>query len=97
MVVVVVVNGVVFSYPDYRRCSSCRKKRSLRTNSFFKEFPHVALGTLLLVINYFVSEDSQQQAARRFTLNPGLISKIYRWLQDVCSRDPEMCVQAFQN
>ena len=74
-------------FPTNRRCSGCRKKRSLRTNSFFEEFPRVPLGTLLLAIYYFVSEDSQRQAGRRLTLSPGLVSKIYRRLQDVCSRD----------
>ena len=74
-------------FPNNRRCSGCRKKRSLRTNSFFEEFPRVPLGTLLLAIYYFASEDSQRQAGRRLTLSPGLVSKIYRRLQDVCSRD----------
>ena len=74
-------------FPINRRCSGCKKKRSLRTNSFFEEFPRVPLGTLLLTIYHFVSEDSQRQTARRLNLNPGLVSKIYRRLQDVCSRD----------
>ena len=60
---------------------------SLHTNSFFEEFPRVPLATLLFAIHYFVSEDSQRQTARRLSLNPGLVSKIYRRLQDVCSRD----------
>ncbi|PFX25804.1 hypothetical protein AWC38_SpisGene9561 [Stylophora pistillata] len=68
-------------------CSSCKKKRSLRTNRFFEEFPCVPLGKLLLAIHHFVYEDSQRQTARRLNLNPGLASKIYRRLQDVCSRD----------
>jgi len=80
-------NGVIFSFLINRRCSGCKKKRSLRTNSFFEEFPRVPLGTLLFTIHYFVSEDSQRQTARRLSLNPGLVSKIYRRLQDVCSRD----------
>ena len=74
-------------FPINRRCSGCKKKRSLLTNSFFEEFPRVPLDTLFLAIYYFVSEDSQRQTARRLNLNPGLVSKIYRRLQDVCSRD----------
>lgn len=84
---VYISNYVFFFFPINRRCSSCKKKRSLRTNSFFEELPRVPLGTLLLAIHHFVYEDSQRQTARRLNLNPGLVSKIYRRLQDVCSRD----------
>ena len=75
-------------FPSPRRCSGCKKKRSLRTNSFFEEFPRVALGTLLLSIYYFIADDSQRITARRLHVNHGLISNIFgRRLQDVCSRD----------
>ena len=70
-----------------RRCSGCKKKRSLRTNSFFEEFPKVVLETLLLVIHHFIADDSQRKTARTLHLDPGLVSKIFRGLQDVCSRD----------
>lgn len=70
-----------------RRCSGCMKRRSLRTNSFYKEFPRVPLATLVFVIYYFAPEDYQRQTARRLSLNPGLVSNIYRRLQDVYSRD----------
>lgn len=70
-----------------RRCSGCKKKRSLRANSFFEEFPRVTLGTLLLVIFYFVSDDSQKKTAQILHLSPALVCKVYRRLQDVCSRD----------
>ena len=71
----------------YRRCSGCRKRRSLRANSFFEEYPKVALGKLLLLIYYFAAEDSQRRTALYLSLNPSLVSSIYRRLQDVCSRD----------
>ena len=74
-------------FPSPRRCSGCKKKRSLRTNSFFEEFPRVALGTLLLSIYYFIADDSQRITTRRLHVNHGLISNIFRRLQDVCSRD----------
>ena len=53
------------SFPSPRRCSGCTKKRSLLTNSFFEEFPRVALGTLLLSIYYFIADDSQRITVRR--------------------------------
>ena len=74
------------SFSSTRRCSGCKKK-SLRTNSFFEEFPRVALGTLLLSIYYFIADDSQRIAARRLGVNLALVSNIFRQMQDVCSRD----------
>ncbi|XP_068733300.1 uncharacterized protein [Montipora capricornis] len=71
------------------RCSGCRKKRSLRTRSFFEEFPKVALEKLLLVVYFFAREDSQRRISRHLGLNAGLASNICRKLQDVCSRDLE--------
>lgn len=73
----------------YRRCSGCRKKRSLRANSFFEEFPRVSLGKLLLIIYFFTAEDSQRRISRHVGINPNLVSRICRRLQDVCSRDLE--------
>ena len=75
------------SFPFPRRCSGCTKKRSVLTNSFFEEFRRVALGTLLLSIYYFIADDSQRITTRRLHVNHGLISNIFRRLQDVCSRD----------
>lgn len=76
-------------YIPHRRCSRCRKKRSLRARSFFEEFPKVALGKLLLVVYFFAREDSQRRISRHLGLNAGLASNICRKLQDVCSRDLE--------
>ena len=70
-----------------RRCSGCQKKRSLRTDSFFAEFPKVALGTLLRVIFYFVQDDSQKRISQTLNLTQKLVSQICRRLQDICSRD----------
>ena len=74
---------------SYRRCSRCSKKRSLRSNTFFTEFPKVALGKLLLAIYYFLQDDPQHRAARALDFKPPLVSKIFRRLQDVCSVDLE--------
>ncbi|CAH3026502.1 unnamed protein product, partial [Porites evermanni] len=45
------------------------------------------LGTFLLSIYYFIPDDSQRITARRLDVNHGLISNIFKRLQDVCSRD----------
>ena len=42
---------------------------------------------LLLCIYHFVCEDTQRKTSRRLNINNGLVSKIFRKLQDVCSRD----------
>ena len=66
-----------------------QKKRSLRTRSFFEEFPKVALGKLLLVVYFFARKDSQRKISRHLGLNAGLASNICRKLHDICSRDLE--------
>ncbi|KAL9977551.1 hypothetical protein ACROYT_G014968 [Oculina patagonica] len=71
------------------RCTGCRKKRSLRTNSFFAEFPKIPLGTLLRVMFSFVHEESQRRIAETLNLRRSLVSRIYRRLQDLCSVDLE--------
>lgn len=73
----------------FRRCSGCRKKRSLRTNSFFEVFPKISLGKLLLSIYFYVEDDSQKSTARKLGLSKDVTSKIYRKLEDVCSVDLE--------
>ena len=80
---------VTHSLSSYRRCSGCSKKRSLRSNTFFAEFPKIALSKLLLAIYYFLQDDPQHRAARALDFKPPLVSKIFRRLQDVCSVDLE--------
>ena len=77
------------SLSSYRRCTGCSKKRSLRSNTFFAEFPKIALSKLLLAIYYFLQDDPQHRAARALDFKPPLVSKIFRRLQDVCSVDLE--------
>ncbi|XP_068696002.1 uncharacterized protein [Montipora foliosa] len=85
--------GQVFSHftllfcPINRRCSGCRKRRSLRTNTLFEEFPKVALATLLKAIYYFTQDDPQHRMVRALETNASLTSKICRRLQDICSVD----------
>jgi len=71
----------------FRRCSGCRKRWSLRSSSFFTEFPKVPLVMLLKVIYYFIPDDSQRRILRTLNLRASLVSRICRRLQDVCSMD----------
>lgn len=80
--------GLPFASLSYRRCIRCRKKRSLRANSWFEEFPRISLGMLLLCVHYFVFEDTQRKTAWRLNMNQGLVSRIFRRRQDVCFYGP---------
>lgn len=79
----------VFFFCFIRRCTGCRKKQSLRTNSFFTEFLKIPLGTLLCVMFSFVHEESRRRIAAMLNLRWSLVSRIYRQLQDLCSVDLE--------
>ena len=76
--------------PFGRRCSGCRKRRNLRTNSFFEEFPKIALSTLLKTIFFFTQDDPQERIARALNIDKGLVSRICRRLRNVCSRDLQL-------
>lgn len=73
----------------YRYCTGCKKRRSLRSNSFFEEFPRISLGKILLCIYFFLEDDSQKSASRKIGLTKEKTSQIYRKLEDVCSVDLE--------
>ena len=88
VVLMIIFNDSYHSLPS-RRCSGCQKKRSSRTDSFFTEFPKVALGTLLRVIFCFVQDDSQKRISQTLNLTWKLVSQICRRLQDLCSCDLE--------
>ena len=60
----------------YRHCRGCRKRRSVRSNSFFEEFPRVPLGKLLQKVYFFSAEDSQRRISRHLDLNASLIRKL---------------------
>ena len=63
-----------------------QKKRSLRANSFFGEFPKVSLGALRVIFS-FTQDYSQRRMAENVKLNKNLVSQIRRRLQDFCSMD----------
>lgn len=79
--------NLYFEFYFCRRCPGCRKRRSLRTNSLFAEFPKVPLGKLLRFIFSFTLDDSQRRVAQTLNLSRKLVSQIWRRLQDLCSVD----------
>ena len=70
-----------------RRCSGCRKRRSLRANSLFQEFPKVSLSTFMKIIFYFTQDYPQKRIAQALTVNQSVVSVICHRLQGVCSVD----------
>ena len=70
-----------------KRCSGCKKRRNLRTNSFFAAFPKLPLATLLMAIFYFTQDDPQRRIARTLQISTRTTSQICRTLQHVCSVD----------
>lgn len=52
----------------YRYCRGCKKRRSLRSNSFFEEFPRISVGKILLCIYFFLEDESQKSASRKICL-----------------------------
>lgn len=70
-----------------RRCRGCRKKRSLRTNSFFAQHAKVALGELLLMMYFWSMDQSRKQTSRMMNANNNLVCQVFRSLEDICSTD----------
>ena len=72
---------------SHRRCTTCRKRRSLRTNSFFAQYPKTSLGDLVVIMYFWAEEDTQKRTARKMGVNNNLVHKIYNRLDDICSVD----------
>ena len=77
----------VICFLTFRRCTVCRKKRSLRSGSFFERYPKISLGELILLIYFWSMDVSRRKTARMLSMNNNLVCKIFRSLEDVCSLD----------
>ncbi|XP_074609454.1 uncharacterized protein LOC141863681 isoform X1 [Acropora palmata] len=71
------------------RCTVCRKKRSLRTNSFFEKYPKIPLGELIVLIYFWSQDEQRRRAARMMSLSENLVCRVFRSLEDICSADIE--------
>ena len=71
----------------FRRCSGCRKKRSLRTNSFFEHYPKVSLGNLMMLIYLWSTDLSRKQTVSMMKVSNNLVCRVFRRLEEVCSVD----------
>ena len=74
---------------SFRRCTTCKQRRSLRTNSFFGEFPKISMGELLLLIYFWSMDVTREKTARMMSVNVNLVCRVFRRLEDACSLDIE--------
>ena len=78
---------VLFCFFFSRKCSICRRKKSLRTGSFFREFPRIPLGKLLLCIYLWNLRELRTTVARMLSLTNNTVGNIYALLRHYCGRD----------
>lgn len=69
-----------------RRCSTCRKKRSLRTKSIFAAFPKISLGNLMLLIYFWSQDSSRKRAAIATGVSHNASTMVFRMLEELCSQ-----------
>lgn len=64
---------LVFITFSYRTCTTWKKRRSLRTNSFFAKYPKISLGELLLLIYFWSLDVTGEKTARLMSMNVNLV------------------------
>lgn len=83
-----VTNWYHMIYPFlFRRCSGCYRRKSLRTGSFFGEFPRVPLGKLVLLIYLWSERELRSAAASMLCLTRNTVGNVYSVLRHYCGRD----------
>ncbi|KAK2558712.1 hypothetical protein P5673_018917 [Acropora cervicornis] len=73
--------------PQLRKCSMCHRKKSLRTGSFFREFPRLPLGKLLLCIYFWSVRELRTTVAQMLNLTKNTVGNVYALLRHYCGRD----------
>lgn len=77
------------SIPFFRRCATCRRKRSLRTGSFFREFPRIPLGKLVVLMYLWSHRELPSTVARMLSLTRNTVGNVYAVVRHYCGRDLE--------
>lgn len=77
----------LFIYFFSRKCFIGQRKKSLRTGSFFREFPRIPLGKLLLCIYLWNLRELRTTVARMLSLTNNTVGNIYALLRHCCGRD----------
>ena len=63
---------LVFITFSYRTCTKWKKRRSLRTNSFFAEYPKISLAKLLLIY-FWLLDVTREKTARMISMNVNFV------------------------
>ena len=71
----------------YRRCPTCHRKKSLRSRSFFGEFPRLPLGKILLCLYLWSIRELRTTAATMLSLTKNTVGNIYALIRHYCGRD----------
>ena len=65
----------------------CHRKKSLRTGSFFREFPRLPLGKLLLCIYFWSVRELRTAVSQMLNLTKNTVGNVYALLRHFCGRD----------
>ncbi|RMX37412.1 hypothetical protein pdam_00022482, partial [Pocillopora damicornis] len=71
------------------RCATCRRKRSLRTGTFFREFPRIPLGKLVVLMYLWSHRELRSTVARMLSLTRNTVGNVYAVMRHYCGRDLE--------
>ena len=80
-------NNTLYLWFCYRRCITCHRKKSLRTGSFFAEFPRISLGKIIVCIYLWSLRELRTVAAQMLSLTKNTVGNIYALLRHYCGRD----------
>lgn len=86
IVMMIMMIQFIFDF-SFRRCPTCRRKKSLRTGSFFAEFPRFFLGKILLCIYLWSLRELRTVAAQMLSLTKNTVGNIYALLRHYCGRN----------
>lgn len=71
----------------YRRCRRCYRRKSLRTGSFFAEFPRVPIGKILICVFLWSRRELRTTVADYLRLTKNTVGNIYAVIRHYCGRD----------
>lgn len=70
-----------------RRCPVCYRRKSLRSGSFFAEFPRIPLGKILMCVFLWSRRELRTTVADYLRLTKNTVGNIYAVIRHYCGRD----------
>ena len=68
-------------------CPHCKSQKSIRDGSFFSK-SHITLQKWMILIHYWIAQESVTSAARSSGTSMVTAIKVYQWLREVCLLEP---------